>query len=175
MAQEAEEAHDLEVDEEEMEEEQLEKAMKRSMQEVGGVVEGSGAEMLRHKALGCPWHAPAFSEEVGMWRSHDKKQAKSAHNKGAVKRFIAIDPSANGTCTLIAKGANVQDPELVYGLQPKIVAVECLRLSKPRIVLEGCRADSCQSVATVQTPEGKDLWLRVDTGQTQYSSPFLLR
>ena len=26
---------------------------------------------------------------------------------------------------------------------------------------------------TIQTPEGKDLWLRMDTGQTQDSSPFL--
>ena len=43
------------------------------------------AEMLRHKALGFPWNVPAFGEEVGIWRSHDKKQeAKSLHNKGAV-------------------------------------------------------------------------------------------
>ena len=26
----------------------------------------------------------------------------------------------------------------------------------------------------VQTPEGKSLWRRMDTGQTQYSSPFLV-
>ena len=81
------------------------------------------AEMLRHKALGSAWHAPAFEEEVGMWRSHDKKQANSAHNKGAIGRLIAIDPWGNGTCILIAKGTDIQDPELVSGLQPKIVAV----------------------------------------------------
>ena len=49
-------------------------------------------EMLRHKALGLPWHVPAFGEEVGVWRSHDKKQAKSAHDKGALGRLIAKDP-----------------------------------------------------------------------------------
>ena len=31
------------------------------------------AEMLRHKALGFTWNMPAFGEEVGMWRSQDKK------------------------------------------------------------------------------------------------------
>ena len=114
---------------------------------------------------------------MGIWRSHDKKQAKSAHNKGAVGRLIAIDPWANGTCTLIAKGTDVQDPELVSGLQPKTVAVVCLRLSKPRIVPEGWTQDAIKHLAVrwqaIQTPEGKDLWLCMDTGQTQYSSPFL--
>ena len=53
-----------------------------------------------------------------MWRSHDKKQAKSAHRKGAVGRSIAIDPWwGNGTSILIAKGTDLQDPELVHGLQ----------------------------------------------------------
>ena len=71
------------------------------------------AEMLQHKALGFPWNVPAFGEEVGIWRSHDKKQAKSAHNKGAVGRLIAIDLWGNGTCILSAKGTDIQDPELV--------------------------------------------------------------
>ena len=31
------------------------------------------AEMLRHKALGFACNLPAFGEEVGMWRSQDKK------------------------------------------------------------------------------------------------------
>ena len=75
------------------------------------------AEMLRHKALGFQWHVPAFGEEVGVWRSHDKKQ--SAHRKGAVGGLIAIESWGNGTCVLIAKGSDLQDPELVHGLQPK--------------------------------------------------------
>ena len=65
----------------------------------------------------------------------------------------------------------------VYGLQPKTVAVECLRLSKPRIVHDGWSQDAVKDLAkhwqTTQTPERKDLWLRMDPGQTQYSSPFL--
>ena len=33
---------------------------------------------------------------------------------------MAIDPWGSGTSILIAKGTDIQDPELVYGLQPKI-------------------------------------------------------
>ena len=130
------------------------------------------AEMLRHKAVGFQWHVPAFGEEVGMWRSRDKKQAKSA-----VGRFIAIDPWGNGTCVLIAKGSDLQGPELVHGLQPKTVAVECLHLSQPRHVPDGWNQDAMKQFAsrwqTIRTPEGKDLWLKMDTGQTQYTSPFV--
>ena len=135
------------------------------------------AAMLRHKALGFPWHVPAFGEEVGMWRSHDKKQANSAHNKGAVGRWIAIDPWGNGTSILIAKGTDFQDPKLVHGLQPKTVAVECLRLSRPRITPDGWSKEAVKDLSTkwqtIKTPEGKDLWLCMDSGQTQYSSPFV--
>ena len=45
------------------------------------------AEMLRHKALGFSWNLPAFGEEVGMWRSQDKKLIKSANNRGAIGRL----------------------------------------------------------------------------------------
>ena len=129
------------------------------------------AEMLRHKAPGFPRHVPTFGEEVGMWRSHDKKQAKSAHRKGAVGRLIAIDPWGNGTCILIAKGTDLQDPKLVHGFQAKTVAVECLRLSHPRITPDGWIKEAVKDLSTrwqtIRTPDGKDLWLKMDTGQTQ--------
>ena len=134
------------------------------------------AEMLRHKALGFQRRVPAFGEGVGMWRSHDKKQAKS-HHKGAVGRLIAIDPWGNGTCVLIAKRSDLQDPELVHGLQPKTVAVECLPLSQPRLVPDGWNQDALKQFAcrwqTIRTPDGKDLWLKMDTGETEYTSPFV--
>ena len=95
------------------------------------------AEMLRHKALGFTWNTPAFGEEVGMWRSQDKKLIKSANNRGAIGRLIEVTPWQNGTTSLVAKGSDLQDPVIIQGLQPKIVAVECLRLSEPRIVPEG--------------------------------------
>ena len=78
---------------------------------------------------------------------------------------------------LIAKGSDLQDPELVRGLQPKTVAVECLRLSQPRLVPDGLDQDALKQCAsrwqTIHTPDGKDLWLKMDTGQTQYTSPFV--
>ena len=46
------------------------------------------AEMLRHKALAFTWNMPAFGEEVGMWRSQDKKLIKAAQNRGAVGWLI---------------------------------------------------------------------------------------
>ena len=70
----------------------------------------------------CP-----IGEEVGIWRSHDKKQAKFSHNKGAV----AIGPWGNGTCILIAKGTDIQDPELVNGLQRKTVAMDFYAWASP--------------------------------------------
>ena len=68
------------------------------------------AEMLRHKALGFSWNMPAFGEEVGMWRSQDKKLIKSANNHGAIGRLIEVTPWQNGTTSLIATGSDLQDP-----------------------------------------------------------------
>ena len=60
---------------------------------------------------------------------------------------------------------------------PKTVAVECLRLSHPRITPDGWTREAVKEFSTqwqtIRIPEGKDLWLRMDTGQTQYSSPFV--
>ena len=104
------------------------------------------AEMLRHKALGFQWHVPAFGEEVGMWRSHDKKQARSARHKGAIRRLIAIDPWGKSTCVLIAKGSDLQDPELSMvfnlGVQSTILRGQsCLQktaLADPNAAKPGC-------------------------------------
>ena len=51
------------------------------------------------------------------------------------------------------------------------------RLSQPRIVPDGWNQDALKQFAsrwqTIHTPDGKDLWLKMDTGQTQYTSPFV--
>ena len=78
------------------------------------------AEMLRHEALGSSWHVPTFGEEVGTWRSRDKKQAKSAHHKGAVGRLIAIDPWGNGTSFLIAKVQTFKIQNLCMFYNPRL-------------------------------------------------------
>ena len=55
----------------------------------------------------------------------------------------------------------------------KTVAVDCLRLSKPRLIPEGWDKDAIDTLAHVWkpiiTPEGRDLWLRMHDGHTQYS------
>ena len=125
--------------------------------------------MLRHKALGFSWNMPAFGEEVGMWRSQDKKLIKAANNRGAIGRLIEVTPWQNGTTSLIAKGSDLQDPEIIQGLQPKTVAVECLRLSEPRTIPEGWTKAALDVFArdwtSIVTPEGKDLWIQLKTGK----------
>ena len=133
--------------------------------------------MLRHKALGFQWHVPALGEEVSMWRSHDKKQAKSAHHKGAVGRLIAIDPWGNGTCVLVAKGVT----SMIQSLYMVFAQDDCCRMSSlepatssTRRLEPRCIEAICVQMADhLHTPDGKDLWLKMDTGQTQYTSPFV--
>ena len=91
-------------------------------------------------------------------RSHDKKPAKSARNKSAVGRLIAVDPWGNGISILIAKGTDFQDPELVYDLQPKTVAVECLRLQIA--TLGSCLMDGLRIQSKILPNVGKPSRLR---------------
>ena len=63
----------------------------------------------------------------------------------------------------------------MIGLQLKIVAVDCLRLSKSRLTPDGWNKDAIDTLVhkwkTIITLEGKELWLRMNDGHTQYSSP----
>ena len=145
--------------------------------------EGFGKDFYRKgnsvKRSGDSVNRRTLKTEKLLSSSPSRKSAPSfwARFWGAVGRLIAIDPWGNGTCVLIAKGSDLQDPELVHGLQPKTVAVECVRLSQPRIVPDGWNQDALLQFAsrwqTIHTPDGKDLWLKMDTGQTQYTSPFV--
>ena len=51
------------------------------------------------------------------------------------------------------------------------------RLSEPRIIPEGWTKPALDTLArdwtSIITPEGKDLWIQLKTGKSQYSSPFL--
>ena len=100
------------------------------------------AEVLRHivtQGFGILLEHAAFGEEVGMWRSQDKKLIKSANNRGAIGRLIEVTPWQNGTTSLIAKGSDV----------------------------------FARDWTSIITPEGKDLWIQLKTGKSQYSSPFV--
>ena len=66
---------------------------------------------------------------------------------------------------------------MIYGLQPRTVAVECLRLAAPRTIPAGWTKPALDAFArdwtSIITPEGKDLWIQLKTGKSQYSSPFV--
>ena len=59
----------------------------------------------------------------------------------------------------------------------RAVAVECLRLAEPRTIPEGWAKPALDVFArdwtSIITPEGKDLWIQLKTGKSQYSSPFV--
>ena len=40
--------------------------------------------MMREKVLGREWTYPLFGQLVGIWKSHDKAQAKSLDDRGSV-------------------------------------------------------------------------------------------
>ena len=50
-------------------------------------------------------------------------------------------------------------------------------MTRSRLSQKGWNQDALKQFAsrwqTIRTPEGKDLWLKMDTGQTQYTSPFV--
>ena len=103
------------------------------------------------------------------WRSHDKKYAKSAQQ------------GCNGPidCHRPMGQRHIYSHYQAYRCRiwTLRLAVDCLRLSQSRMIPEGASKDAITTLVhqcqTIRTPEGKDLWLRMHDGHTQYSSPFI--
>ena len=55
-----------------------------------------------------------FGEEVGIWRSRDKKLAKASDLKGAVGRLLYVDLWGDGACALLKRGCGPDDPEFTW-------------------------------------------------------------
>ena len=72
--------------------------------------------MMRERALGREWTYPLFGQLVGVWKSHDKAQAKSLDDRGSVGYLL--DSEA-------AKGATEQYNK--RGLKCTFLLQECLR------------------------------------------------
>ena len=53
--------------------------------------------MMREKVLGREWTYPLFGQLVGIWKSHDKAQAKSLDDRGSVGYLLDIDVWQSGT------------------------------------------------------------------------------
>ena len=45
----------------------------------------------RERVLGRDWTYPLFGQLVGIWKSHDKAQAKSLDDRGSVGYLLDID------------------------------------------------------------------------------------
>ena len=69
--------------------------------------------MMREKVLGREWPYPLFGQLVGIWKSHDKAQAKSLDDRGCVGYLLDIDIWQSGTTRIM------QDGVVVKGLAPR--------------------------------------------------------
>ena len=69
--------------------------------------------MMRERVLGREWTYPLFGQLVGIWKSHDKAQAKSLDDRGSVGHLLDIDIWQSGTTRIL------QDGVVIKGLAPK--------------------------------------------------------
>ena len=56
------------------------------------------------KVLGRPWQYPLFGQLVGIWTGHDKDQAKSLDDRGAVGYLLDIDIWQSGATRIMEDG-----------------------------------------------------------------------
>ena len=83
---------------------------------------------MREKVLGREWPHPLFGQLVGIWKSHDKAQAKSLDDRGCVGYLPDIDIWQSGTTRVM------QDGVVVKGLAPK-------RLDPARYHISSCQME----------------------------------
>ena len=68
---------------------------------------------MRERVLGREWTYPLFGQLVGIWKSHDKAQAKSLDDRGSVGYLLDIDIWQSGATRI------KQDGVVIKGLSPK--------------------------------------------------------
>ena len=64
---------------------------------------------MREKVLGREWPHPLFGQLVGIWRSHDKAQAKSLDDRGCVGYLLDIDIWQSGTTRIMQDGVVIKN------------------------------------------------------------------
>ena len=69
--------------------------------------------MMSEKVLGREWTYPLFGQLVGIWKSHDKAQAKSLDDRGSVGYLLDIDIWQSSTTRIM------QDGVVIKGLAPR--------------------------------------------------------
>ena len=95
--------------------------------------------MMREKVLGREWPYPLFGQLVGIWKSHDKAQAKSLDDRGCVGYLLDIDIWQSGTTRIM------QDGVVVKGLAPRRLDPARYYINPPTRVSmslrKGCHGD----------------------------------
>ena len=118
--------------------------------------------MMRERVLGREWTYPLFGQLVGVWKSHDKAQAKSLEDRGSVGYLLDIDIWQSGTTRIM------QDGVVIKGLAPR-------RLDPSRYQLTaGPKLDDLEKNMpwrSIQDEFGKFKWLD-HTGKIYQGTPF---
>ena len=118
--------------------------------------------MMRERVLGREWTYPLFGQLVGVWKSHDKAQAKSLDDRGSVGYLLDIDIWQSGTTRIM------QDGVVIKGLAPR-------RLDPCRYQLtSGPTLDDLEKNMpwrSIQDEFGKFKWLD-HTGKIYQGTPF---
>ena len=65
--------------------------------------------LMREKVLGREWPHPLFGQLAGIWKSHDKAQAKSLDDRGSVAYLLGIKIWQSGTTRIMQDGIVVKD------------------------------------------------------------------
>ena len=68
---------------------------------------------MREKVLDREWPHPLFAQLVGIWKSHDKAQARSLDDRSCVGYLLDIDIWQSGTTRIM------QDGVVIKGLAPR--------------------------------------------------------
>ena len=118
--------------------------------------------MMRERVLGREWTYPLFGQLVGIWKSHDKAQAKSLDDRGSVGYLLDVDIWQSGATRIM------QDGVVIKGLAPK-------RLDPGRYQLTAGPAldDLGKNMPwrSIQDELGKFKWLD-HTGRIYQGTPF---
>ena len=64
--------------------------------------------VMREKVLGREWPHLLFGQLVGIWKSHDKAQAKSLDDRGCVGYLLDIDIWQSGTTRIMQDGVVIK-------------------------------------------------------------------
>ena len=83
--------------------------------------------MMREKVLGRDWTYPLFGQLVGIWKSHDKAQAKSLDDRDSVGYLLDIDIWQSGTTRIMQDGIVVKHEDRIcsgtpYSVEPDATA-----------------------------------------------------